>query len=62
MDIGVGPVTVRAHVPFDQIFDHKCLLQDGAIHDIGLDCQLHFQPFAVRLGPYESGINQLHFL
>jgi hypothetical protein len=62
IDVGVGTITVQTHVPFDLELDHKCLLQDGTIHYFGLNCQLHFEPFAMRLCPYEASIHQLHLL
>jgi hypothetical protein len=42
--------------------NHKPLLQDGAVEYFSLNGQLHFEPFAVRLCPYEASINKLHLL
>lgn len=57
--VGVGARAVHAHVRLYHVLHHKGLLQDGAIHDLCLDRQLHFEPARVGLCPYEAGIHQL---
>ena len=51
-----------AHVPLHHIFHHKTLLQNSAVQHLFLHRQLCLQPFRVRLGPYEPGVHQLHFI
>ena len=58
--IGVLLLAVGAHVGFDDILDHKGLLQDGAVEDLGLHGDLHLEAARVRLCPDETRIHQLH--
>lgn len=57
--VGVGPGAFKAHVVLDHILDHKGLLQDGSVKDLGLDSQLDLQALGVGLSPNEAGINKL---
>lgn len=60
VDVGVGARAVDAHVRLDDVLHHKRLLQDGAVHDLRLDRQLHLEPPRVRLGPHKASVDQLY--
>lgn len=43
-------------------FDHECLLEQSAIHDFFLHCDLDLESSRVGLGPDEAGVNHLNAL
>lgn len=59
--VGEGFGAIRALLVGLDKLDLECLLEDGTLESLLLDCDFEFDSPRVRLGPDEAGIDDSHF-